>query len=1055
MSTIQINQIIGNRYRIINQIGVGGMGAVYRAIDRLNGDLVALKRVTIPGEQLQFASSATNIDFRLALAQEFRTLASLRHPNIISVLDYGFDAVEDGGQIQPYYTMELLEDAQTIVAYGMGQPFEVQMGLLVQMLQALTYLHRRGIVHRDLKPDNVLVVDGKVQVLDFGLAVARGHLESSGVVGTFAFMAPEIIQGFPASEASDLYAVGIMGYKILTGEHPFLSDTATQTINAILTGFADLNQLDHRIVHVFDQLLRKQPSERYNNADHVVTDLSEALDQPIEEESATIRESFLQAAQFVGRGHEMDLLTRSLDRVIDWSKNLVSESDNNPIGAGWLVGGESGVGKSRLLEEMRTRALVDGATVLSGEGAQTGGLPYQIWREPMRRIALSVELTDLEAGILKEIVPDIDTLLERQIPTAPEIERSESQRRLVLTIVDAVRKLAEIEPVLLVMFDLQWAEEGLEALKHLSRMAPRLPLVIIGDYRDDERPNLPDEFPDVDIIKLERLSHKGISELSVSMLGAAGARQPVVDFLERETEGNIFFLIEVVRALAEEAGRLNQVGLMTLPDGVFAGGMRQVVSRRLNHVQENYRPLLKQAAVFGRYLNMNVLYQFAMEEGTDFDDWLLVCEMASILEVTDGQWRFVHDKFREALLNETSREERSTYHRRAAEAIEATYPGDDDYAMALVEHWQVAGNIEKEAHYAVIASEQEMAVSNFLKVREIGERGLAELPDEISETKMALKFLVAEATRVMGDVPQAEFWVIEGIDLAKALNNQEGWMRGLGNLGMIEMGRGNYPQAQSYFEQTLEIAEYLDDPVAIAQMHNQLGVCSIFQGQMDAALEHVNHALELYRELDQQAGITANLSNLGIIARMQGELDIARDYFTEALTSGQIIGNQLEVARNLGYLGEVALAEQDYGTARVFISEALELFRKIEVILELPASLISMARLNLYTEREMEAEPLLQQALQITFGTDSMPNTYRVLIAFAELYLEMGEIVEAAKVIGAIRNQSADYASMAKIDSILNTLQERLPEDGLELSLENGRNEGVTALIMRLMDSSW
>ncbi len=1031
------------------------MGVVYRATDRLTGDLIALKRVTVPSEQLQFASSTAIIDFRLALAQEFRTLASLRHPNIISVLDYGFNAGEEGGQIQPYYTMELLEDAQTIVDYGIDQPFEIQTDLIVQMLEALTYLHRRGIVHRDLKPDNVLVVDGKVQVLDFGLAIAHGHLENRGVVGTFAFMAPEIVQSCPASKASDLYAVGVIGYKMMTGKHPFLNNTATQTISAILTDLADLSQLDQRIVHVFDQLLRKQPSERYNNADHVITDLSEALDQPIKEESVTIRESFLQAAQFVGRDRELEILIRSLDRIINWSKNRISESDDASIGSSWLVGGESGVGKSRLLEEMRVRALVDGAIVLSGEGTQTGSLPYQIWRDPMRRIALSVELNDLEAGILKEIVPDMDTLMEREIPAAPEIDRAESQRRLVRTIVEGLHKLAEQAPVLLLMFDLQWAEEGLEVLKHLSRMAPHLPLLFVGDYRDDERPHLSDEFPEVEIIKLERLSHKGIVELSVSMLGAAGARQPVIDFLERETEGNIFFLIEVVRALAEEAGRLNQVGLMTLPDAVFAGGMQQVVSRRLNHVPENYRPLLKQTAVFGRYLNMNMLYQFARKEGTDFDDWLLVCEMASILEVTDGQWRFVHDKFREALLNETSRQERRLYHRRAAEAIEATYPGDNDYAMALVEHWQIAGDIQKEAYYAVIASEQEMAVSNFLKVREMGEHSLAELPDEISETKMALKFLVAEATRLMGDVPQAEFWVIEGIDLARALGHQEGWMRGLGDLGMIELGRGNYPQAQRYFKQTLAIAESLDDRLTTARMHNQLGVCAIFQGQVDDALEHIDQALILYRELGQQAGIAANLSNLGIVARMQGNLNTARDYFMQALAIGQTIGNQLETARNLGHLGSVALAEQDYDTARVFLSEALELFRKIEVILELPAALVSMARLNFYTERELEAEPLLQQALQITFGTGSMPDTFRVLIAFTELYLEMGETVAAAQVIGAIRNQSTDYTSMARIEAILNTLQERLPEDDLELSLEYGQNEGVMAFVMRLIEGSW
>jgi serine/threonine protein kinase len=112
-------------------------------------------------------------DFRLALAQEFKTLASLRHPHIISVLDYGFDKNR-----QPYLTMELLEDAPTLIGFGQDQPRPKQMALLVQVLQALAYLHRRGIIHRDLKPDNVLVINNQVRVALFSGSVGRGVWES-------------------------------------------------------------------------------------------------------------------------------------------------------------------------------------------------------------------------------------------------------------------------------------------------------------------------------------------------------------------------------------------------------------------------------------------------------------------------------------------------------------------------------------------------------------------------------------------------------------------------------------------------------------------------------------------------------------------------------------------------------------------------------------------------------------------------------------------------------------------------------------------------------------
>src|SRR5215207_4709975 len=142
---------IGKRYRILNEIGGGGMGKVYRALDRLTNNIVALKQVSISGSLLDSLDIGT--DFRLALAQEFRVLSSLHHPNIISVLDYGFDQ-----ERRPYFTMEFLNNAKSIVDFTEHLPLKEKLHLWIQLLQALAYLHRRGIIHRDLKPDNVMVL---------------------------------------------------------------------------------------------------------------------------------------------------------------------------------------------------------------------------------------------------------------------------------------------------------------------------------------------------------------------------------------------------------------------------------------------------------------------------------------------------------------------------------------------------------------------------------------------------------------------------------------------------------------------------------------------------------------------------------------------------------------------------------------------------------------------------------------------------------------------------------------------------------------------------------
>lgn len=235
------SSVIGKRYVLLEIIGRGGMGVVYRALDRLNDQLVALKRVHLYGTEPQptidvtrqtsvitrtgllpsptLSQSSTNLD--VALAREFRMLASLRHPNIVSVLDYGFDRDR-----QPYYTMGLLDNAVTIVQAGFSQTVEAQVNLLIELLRALDYLHRRKVIHCDLKPANVLVMDGQIKVLDFGLAVPLG--EGNNGSGSLLYIAPEALSTGTTSIESDLYAVGVIAYEMITGRVPFSTMTWTR-----------------------------------------------------------------------------------------------------------------------------------------------------------------------------------------------------------------------------------------------------------------------------------------------------------------------------------------------------------------------------------------------------------------------------------------------------------------------------------------------------------------------------------------------------------------------------------------------------------------------------------------------------------------------------------------------------------------------------------------------------------------------------------------------------------------------------------------------------------
>lgn len=691
---------MNNRYRILGAVGAGGMGSVFRALDRLSGQEVALKQVRVDrlDAQNEQHSTAASFDLRKALAQEFRLLASLRHPYIISVLDYGFD-----DNRQPYYTMELLGNAPNILQYAQSCNQSERLTLIRQTAQALHYMHRRGIIHRDMKPDNILIHEGAVKVLDFGLALAH-HADANAepTVGTLNYMAPEAFNGGAITPAIDLYALGVIGFQLLTGEYPFLYSNASDLVQALFHASPrlELLDLDEAWVNIFERLLAKNPEERYPNS-------NELLQAMGVQESVSVRESFLQAAKFVGRDVEFAQLTSALQSAMHGEGSL------------WLVGGESGVGKSRLLDELRTQSVVSGVLTLRGQAITEASAPFMLFVDALRRLVLHTPLSTFEASVLATLITDLNDLLGYEVPSAPVIEPNAARSRL-FDVIETVFKRQE-KPVLLVLEDLQWATDSINVLKRLAAIVHQLPLLIVASYRDEERPQLPAELPLARLIHLERLKPADIAQLSEAMLGTRGRQEEIVALINRETEGNVFFIVEVMRALAEESGTLAQVGLQTLPPRVFAGGMKTVIQRRLSRVPQEALPLLKIAAVMGRSLDQRVLYKL-MPSG-NLDSWFLAC--GSVLEVQEERWQFAHDKLREALLSELAATEETALHAQAAAAIAAVYGQEPKYAAALTYHYGKAKDTQKEAYYAVIAAQYALQNSSYESAARLLERALA------------------------------------------------------------------------------------------------------------------------------------------------------------------------------------------------------------------------------------------------------------------------------------------------------------------------------------------
>ncbi len=693
--------LIGGRYELLNRLGAGGMGEVYRSRDRLTEEIVALKRAlqmpvaladttptqrvasssvdeseTVPVSRHTVRSSEKEQMVRLALASEFRVLSSLRHPNIVSVLDYGFQSTG-----LPFFTMRLLNESHPIVRASRGQSLDLQLDLLFQMLQALSYLHRHGIVHRDLKSSNVMVTGRHVTVLDFGVSGLPEH----AVAGTAGFIAPEVLRGARPSPTSDLYAVGGIAYEMLTGGPLYPSRPLPGEGPDLrrLSGFGAVGE-------IVKTLLSPDPIQRhYSDANRLIADLARAAGREVPAETSAHRESYLKAAPLTGRQAELALLSGAMESAIAGK------------GSAWLVGGESGVGKSRLLDEVRSRALVKGLLALTGR-AEENQAPYSVFRNSVLRLALVVDVSDEEAGILKIVFPEVERVLGRPVPGAA-VDPQIFQERLIEVMVGLFQRYKK--PILLEIEDCHVVGESVRVMQRLTQIAETLPLLIIASFRDNERPQLANECPGMRLLRMTRFGHSEIRDVAVSMLGKEmGSSPAIVSFLERETEGNAFFLVEAVRELAEASGRLDRVSPEHLPEHVFSGGMKDYVRRRLDRLPAWAQSPVQVAAIIGRDVDLDVLRAAAPE--TDLDALLVACGDASILEGYGYQWRFSHDKLREAVLADIAGEPRRELSLKVATAIEGVHGAAPDWIQAQAVLWKEAGVADKAAHYLLLTAAQ-------------------------------------------------------------------------------------------------------------------------------------------------------------------------------------------------------------------------------------------------------------------------------------------------------------------------------------------------------------
>ena len=274
-----IGKIIGNRYEILEEVGLGGMATVYKAKDHVLNRLVAVKVLK--------DEFTTDTEFIKRFNTEAQAAASLSHPNIVSIYDVGH---EDENNLY-YIVMELVQGKtlkEIINSEGILS-WKWAVNIAMQIASALELAHKNGIVHRDIKPHNIIITeDGIAKVTDFGIAkaVSNSTITAFGTtIGSVHYFSPEQAKGGFTDAKSDLYSLGVVMYEMLTGKVPFDADTpvsvALKHMQEDPKEPIDLNpEIPSAVNQIVIKAMQKEPSARYQNATEMLHDLSKALKDP-------------------------------------------------------------------------------------------------------------------------------------------------------------------------------------------------------------------------------------------------------------------------------------------------------------------------------------------------------------------------------------------------------------------------------------------------------------------------------------------------------------------------------------------------------------------------------------------------------------------------------------------------------------------------------------------------------------------------------------------------------------------------------------------------------
>jgi serine/threonine protein kinase len=707
-----------DRFCLLRCCGRGGQGTVYEAFDPYCRGVIALKCLHERGARAE-----------AAMQREFRALADLVHPNLVALHELFCN------DERWFYTMELVHGRDFISHVRQqtvdgGEGTDVIRSALAQLLCGLYAIHDAGRLHRDLKPTNVLVkADGRVVILDYGLVVEQASVageaqrfEASRGVGTPGYMAPEQALGLSLSSATDLYAVGAILYEALSGTRLARRDTAQAediepgAVSWTVQGCPDLHAL-------CCDLLRTEPERRPTvqqalariGFDHALGKVAPRRADPPEFYSrADPRTS---PPTFIGRKAELAALSDELVQIRATGPSVV------------LVHGESGIGKSSLIEQFAEHARgAPDVLVLEGRCYEREHTPFKVFAGPVQGLirhlralpsALRPSLEREDIGALACIFPAFTQLAEGSSEAlTPELRPANPavlRRRAFEAFRELLQHTSQHNRLVLIIDDLQWGDlDSAALLQHVLVTSSAPPLLLVGAYRGSERTTSP---------FLRRLltpeRHKNVlprlRQTSLGPLDAGEAAALLSQYRERDDQsagsgrlgassGMFESQLRVARGLPLA---LCELALGSASEHASQGlDLLALVHQRAHGCSQIAQRLLRVVCVVARPLEIELALRVIAAGG---EGWVAAAELRALrltrLRRTEAGLFLepYHDLVRRAVVADMERADMRAVHAALTRSIEAV---GNTRPRHLVEHWVGAGEPQRAGFVALEAAER-------------------------------------------------------------------------------------------------------------------------------------------------------------------------------------------------------------------------------------------------------------------------------------------------------------------------------------------------------------